>query len=69
MEDLPEEEIEQAESVPVPGHSHDGLAAEDGTLADHLSAVHGLDPPPEASPATAEGLHDRLHDTSRAADD
>ena len=69
MDDLPEEEIADAESEDRAVHGHDGVAAEDGTLAAHLVAAHGLEVPPGVSPATAEGLHDRLHATSKAADD
>jgi hypothetical protein len=69
VDELPEDEIEQAEDGAAPGHSHQGVTAEDGTLADHLARVHGLDAPAGVSPATTEGLHDRLHDTSKAADD
>ena len=69
MDDLPEEEIEQAEDDPATGHSHAGVLPEDGTLAGHLVDVHGLDADPGLSPTTLEGLHDRLHHTSKAADD
>lgn len=70
MTDVPEEAIEEAEADPVPvEHAHDGVTAEDGTLAEHLGRVHGLDVDTAVSPATAQGLHDRLHDTSKAADD
>lgn len=69
MDEVPEEEIAQAEHDPAShGHDHQGITAEDGTLAEHLAVVHGLDVPPAVSPATAEGLHDRLHDSSKAAD-
>jgi hypothetical protein len=70
VEEVPEEEIAEAEGAPAPdGHDHGAVTAEDGTLAEHLAAVHGLDVPPAVSPTTAEGLHDRLHDSSKAADD
>ena len=69
MDEVTEEQIEEAESDAPGGHSHDGVTAVDGTLAAHLVAVHGLDVSPDVSPATAEGLHDRLHATYKAADD
>lgn len=70
MDEVPEEEIAEAEDDPVSdAHDHGGVTAEDGTLAAHLASVHGLDVPPAVSPTTAEGLHDRLHDSSKAADD
>ncbi|MGH9179006.1 MAG: hypothetical protein ACRD0N_10690 [Acidimicrobiales bacterium] len=69
MAELPEEEIEAAEErSAAPAHGHAGVTAEDGTLAEHLRAVHGLDVEAGTSPATLEGLHDRLHDSSKAAD-
>lgn len=70
MPDVPEEDIEAAEDRPgTTGHDHVGVTAEDGTLAAHLRAVHGLEIAPSMSPATVEGLHDRLHASSKAADD
>ena len=70
MVDLPEEEIEVAEARTGPGdHGHDHVTAEDGTLVDHLRAAHGLEVEDGLSPATSEGLHDRLHDATKAADD
>lgn len=69
MDELTEEEIAQAENDPAShGHEHQGVTAEDGTLAEHLAVAHRLDVPPAVSPTTTEGLHDRLHDTSKAAD-
>ena len=69
MTELPDEGIEAAESSPTPEHGHTGVTAEDGTLGEHLRQVHGLDPPATVSPTTQEGLHDRLHGRSKAADD
>jgi hypothetical protein len=70
MGELPEEAIEDAAGTPVvESHSHDGVTAEDGTLADHLVRAHQLDMPETLSGATQEGLHDRLHERSKAADD
>ncbi len=68
--ELPEEEIEAAEetSAAVSEHGHDGVTGLDGTLADHLQAVHDLDADPSLSPTTQEGLHDRLHGQSKSAD-
>ena len=69
-EELPEAEIEAAEASPAAGadHSHDGVAGIDGTLADHLASVHGLDADPGLSAPTQEGLHDRLHGQSKSSD-
>lgn len=70
MRDLPEEEIQEVAADPAADdHPHDEVVAEDGSLAEHLRTVHGLDADPSLSPATQAGLHDRLHDTAKAADD
>ena len=70
MPELPEEKIEQAEAVTAGDeHRHDAVAAEDGTLLDHLEETHGLEAPATLSPSTQDGLHDRLHDTEKARDD
>lgn len=72
MPELPEEEIEAAEARTDAGageHDHSRVLAEDGTLAAHLASVHALDVAAGTSPATLEGLHDRLHATTKAADD
>ena len=70
-DELPEAEIEAAEatSATVGDHGHDGVSGVGGTLADHLRSVHALDADPTLSPATQEGLHDRLHDEAKASDD
>ena len=70
-DELPEEEVEAAEEVSavVGEHSHDAVAALDGTLAEHLQSVHDLDADPALSAATQEGLHDRLHGQSKSSDD
>ncbi len=70
-DELPEDEIEAAEEVSavVGDHSHDGVEALDGTLAEHLQTVHDLDADPALSAATQEGLHDRLHGQSKSSDD
>ena len=69
MEEVPEEAIEQAEGERLPpSHEHAGISAEDGTLLGHLQHEHGLDAPPTLSPATQEGLHDRVHGERKAAD-
>ncbi|HUP70187.1 MAG TPA: hypothetical protein VM142_10285 [Acidimicrobiales bacterium] len=70
MPELPDEKIEEAAAAPPAGeHRHDAVAAEDGTLLDHLEETHGLEAPPALSPSTQDGLHDRLHDTEKARDD
>lgn len=70
MEEVPEEVIAEAEATPGAGsHGHDGVTAEDGTLAVHLQEDHSLDAGATLSPATQEGLHDRLHGRTKAADD
>lgn len=67
-EELPEVEIEVAEAVGSTTHSHESVAAADGTLTEHLRRDHALDPPATVSPSTLEGLHDRLHDQRHASD-
>ena len=69
VDEVPEENIEQAEATSPREHDHEGIAGEDGTLLLHLSATHGLDVPDGTSAATQSGLHDRLHDQRGAADD
>ncbi len=69
MPEVPGEHIEEAESSPTPPHSHERVNAEDGSLGEHLRQVHGLDPAATLSPTTQQGLHDRLHGSSKAADD
>jgi hypothetical protein len=69
MDPLPEEEIESAEEPVPPSHPHDGITALDETLRAHLVDAHGLDVPDHVSGSTAQGLHDRLHDRAKAADD
>ena len=65
-EELPEEEIEEAEERPA-AHGHGGLDDEEALVA-HLRQPHGLDAPDDLSRQTLEGLHDRLHHESDAAD-
>ncbi len=67
--EVPEEAIERAERSPeVSGHAHVAVSSEDGSLLAHLRQVHGLDVA-DVSPATQEGLHDRVHDSTKATDD
>ena len=70
-DELPEEEIEAAEEVSAVAddHSHGGVTALDGTLAEHLQTVHDLDADATLSATTQEGLHDRLHGQSKSSDD
>lgn len=65
-EELPEAEIEAAEERPAP-HDH-GTMDDEGLLA-HLRSLHGLDTPEHLSRTTLEGIHDRLHDETHAAED
>jgi hypothetical protein len=65
-EELPEDEIEAAETRPA---AHDHGALDDEAFLAHLQSPHGLDAPDHLSRATLEGLHDRLHHESDAADD
>ena len=66
---MPEEAIEEAEHDPGrQAHDHQGVAADDGSLGVHLAVAHGLEPAEGVSPSTQEGLHDRVHGTSGAAD-
>lgn len=70
MPQIPDEEIEEAEAAPASTeHRHDAVAADDGTLLDHLAENHGLDAPATLSPSTQDGLHDRLHHAEKARDD
>lgn len=64
LEELPEDEIEQAEGRPA-AHEH-GLM-DDDALLDHLRSGHGLDAPDHLSGQTLGGLHDRLHHETDAA--
>ncbi|MDQ1427079.1 MAG: hypothetical protein QOK39_555 [Acidimicrobiaceae bacterium] len=68
MDELPEDAIEVAEEATLP-HSHDGVSSADGSLVEHLRAEHQLEAEPAMSAGTQEGLHDRLHHDSDAADD
>ena len=65
-EELPEEEIEVAEKGTAQ-HHHDSFD-DDDALRDHLQLPHGLDAPEHLSRTTLEGLHDRLHDETDAAE-
>jgi hypothetical protein len=67
-EELPEEEIEQAEERPA-AHDHGSLDDDDDTLLAHLRSAHGLDTPDHLSRTTLDGLHDRIHDETDAAAD
>jgi hypothetical protein len=68
MQELPEETIEHAEGVNT-AHSHEGISSEDDSLVEHLRSHHQLDTETGLSASTQEGLHDRLHDTTKAIDD
>lgn len=63
-EELPEEEIEEAEERPSL-HRHGEM--DDDALLAHLRSPHGLDAPDPLSRSTLEGLHDRLHDETDAS--
>ena len=68
--EVPEERIEAAErDEAVPSHTHDAVSAADGTLLEHLVQVHGVEVGRHLSPATQEGLHDRVHGSAKASDD
>jgi hypothetical protein len=68
MEELPEETIEDAEEVNT-AHSHEGVSSENDSLLEHLRSRHQLDTEPGLSASTQEGLHDRLHSSTKAIDD
>ncbi|MDQ1356036.1 MAG: hypothetical protein QOF20_3406 [Acidimicrobiaceae bacterium] len=68
MDELPEETIDDAEGVNTT-HSHDGISSADASLVEHLRSCHELDTEPELSASTQEGLHDRLHSSTKAIDD
>ncbi len=64
-EELPEVEIEEAEER---GTAHRHGSFSDEALLDHLRNAHRLDTPEHLSRATLDGVHDRLHHESDAAD-
>jgi len=65
-EELPDEEIEVAEERTA-GHHHPTFD-DDDALRLHLQSPHGLDAPEHLSRTTLEGLHDRLHEETDAAE-
>lgn len=65
MPELPEDEIEHAETTGSIEHVHVGIDDDEGLLV-HLRMVHQLDTP-DLSGSTLRGLHDRLHGESGAA--
>ncbi|MDP9071066.1 MAG: hypothetical protein M3N68_07240 [Actinomycetota bacterium] len=68
-QEVPEDAIEAAErGEGVPAHTHDGVSGEDGTLLEHLRRVHRVEAADHLSPATQEGLHDRVHGSTGASD-
>jgi hypothetical protein len=70
MGEVPEEAIREAEERPSAlAHDHAGIPGREGSLGSHLRQEHGLEVPSTMSPATQDGLHDRLHDERRARDD
>ncbi|MDP8975292.1 MAG: hypothetical protein M3N28_02790 [Actinomycetota bacterium] len=70
MDEVPEEAIEDAEGTGASsGHHHEGVTGEDGTLRKHLKDMHQLEVPSGMSASTQDGLHNRLHDETAAADD
>ncbi|HET9772453.1 MAG TPA: hypothetical protein VFS16_16280 [Acidimicrobiia bacterium] len=64
-EELPEDEIEAAEERPA-AHGHDVM--DDDALLAHLRSRHALDTPDTLSRSTLDGVHDRLHDETDAAE-
>ena len=64
--ELPEDEIQAAEDPPAAHHHGD---FDDEAFLAHLQSSHRLDAPDHLSRPTLEGLHDRLHHESDAADD
>ena len=68
--EVPEDAIEAAErDEGVPAHAHDGVSGQDGSLLEHLRRVHRVEAAGDLSPATQEGLHDRVHGSTGASDD
>ena len=68
-EELPEDEIEEAEERPA-AHDHALLDDDDDdALLAHLRSAHGLDSPEHLSRTTLQGLHDRVHHETDAAAD
>ncbi|MCA1845734.1 MAG: hypothetical protein LC792_21575 [Actinobacteria bacterium] len=65
-QELPEEAIEAAEEQPA-AHGHGPF--DDEALLEHLRSRHDLEAPDHLSRSTVEGLHDRLHDETDAAQD
>lgn len=66
MGELPEDEIEEAGTTGSTDHVHADM--DEGALLEHLRGVHRLDAPERLSGQTLEGLHDRLHEESKASD-
>jgi hypothetical protein len=68
-EELPENQIEEAEERPAE-HDHAFLDDDDDeALLAHLRSVHALDSPEHMSRTTLQGLHDRVHHETDAAAD
>lgn len=67
MPELPEPEIRAAEEATAE-HDHLHVEAHDGSLREHLVRDHGLEVPGHLSATTQEGLHDRVHGETGAAD-
>jgi hypothetical protein len=65
--ELPDEAIQAAEEVTA-DHAHEGLGEDADSLRAHLRSHHDLDAPGHLSGSTLQGLHDRLHDETGAAD-
>jgi hypothetical protein len=64
--ELPDEAIEAAQDITA-NHSHE-VGDDAGSLLAHLRSDHDLDAPAHLSGSTLQGLHDRLHDETGAAD-
>ena len=64
--ELLENQIQAAEDRPA-SHRHGDF--DDEAFLAHLRSPHGLDAPDHLSRPALEGLHDRLHQESEAADD
>lgn len=67
-EPVTEDELEASEAIPSE-HVHEGVSPDDGTLAAHLRDVHRLSLETSMSAATLNGIHDRVHEGTRAVDD
>ena len=68
MDQVPEELLEAGAERPK-SHDHDGVEMTVESLRDHLAFDHVTAPPDGLSLGALQGMHDRFHGESHAADD